>query len=140
MGKVITVEPTLKSQVQSHASFGFSCQVKLSDNEKMLISIDTREYDHATRNYVSKTEKVQLEELHYHTWNEVVTLSSVVARGFRKDGALRFRTCYVSSNNMPSVLLQIPAHYHDYAKEAFKKKMAELEQNLQKTIKNGIQL
>lgn len=140
MAKVITVEPTTKAKVQSNASFGFSCHVVLSDNEKILVDITDTSFDTATSNWVSTPCKAQLEELHYHSWGEAVTLNSVVVRKFRKDGALRFRTNYVGSRDTDTVLKQIPKHYHDYAKEAFKKDMAELERNLQKTIKNGIQL
>jgi len=140
MGKVIEIEPTLKATVNSNASFGFSCHVKLSDSEKILVDITTSSYDDTQRKYIDHNEKAQLEELHYHTWGGAVTLSSMVVRGFRKDGALRFRTTYVSQRDTAKVLKQIPAHYHNYAKEAFKKDMAKLQTELTKTINKGIQL
>jgi hypothetical protein len=140
MGKVIQLEPTTKATVNSNASFGFSCSVKLSDSEKILVDITTRSYDYAQNSWVENNEKAQLEELHYHTWGGAVTLSSMVVRGFRKDGALRFRTTYVSQKDTTNVLKHIPAHYHDYAKEAFKKDMAKLQTELTKTINKGVQL
>lgn len=136
----IELAPTTKANVSANASFGFSCYVKLSDTEKILVDVTTPTYDNSTLKYVDKQEKVQLEELHYHNEHGSVILSSMVVRGFRKDGALRFRSNYLAHKNTPSVIKQIPPHYHDYAKEAFKKEMLRLKTELELTIRAGVKI
>lgn len=136
----VELAPTTKATVSANASYGFSCYVKLSDTEKILVDVVTQEYDYTSNQYVDKQEKMQLEELHYNTWDKTVTLNSIVVRGFRKDGALRFRSSYVSQRNTASVIKQIPKHYHDYAKEAFKTEMLKLKTELELTIRAGVKI
>lgn len=132
--------PTTEAKVQSYATFSFGCDVKLSDTEKIIIDVPVTTWDTTTNKYATVTEKVQLEELHYNNRDEVVSLTTIVYRRFRKDGALRFRTNYLSMALIPQVIAQIPDHYHDYARKEFAKEMKELQDQINKTANNGVKI
>ena len=140
----ITLEPTKKALVKVNAGYGFSCYTQLSDTEKILIEITDQVYDYQLNKWVNPPEKVkyQLEELHYHLGygddNHEVLFHNAIIRGFRKDGALRYRTKYLPQSAHAEALTQIPDHYHDYARQAFEVEMAKLQKNLAITITKGV--
>ena len=139
-----TIAPTTEATVNAQSSFGFSCYVQLAETERIFIEMGQMVYDQNLRKYVlsADKEKYQLEELQYHLGYgdeaNTATFHNAVVRGFRKDGALRYRTTYIPHHAIQEVLKQIPDQYHDYARQAFDEKMAELQKKLDTTIKNGV--
>jgi hypothetical protein len=143
-----TLAPTTKAKVNAQSSFGFSCYVELAETERIIIEVAQQVYDSKVNNWViSPTkEKYQLERLDYranHDYNwgdKEAQFDGGIIRGFRKDGALRYRETYIPRHQFAEVLAQIPDHYHDYAREQFTIKMQELQEQVEITIKNGLQL
>lgn len=143
----ITIAPTTQAKVNTNATHGFSCYTYLADTEKIIIEVSEQVYDPQQKQYVLSTDKTkyQLEELHYHLGyrgnndnDKEVSFSTAVVRGFRKDGALRYRTSYLPHHAHAEALAQIPDHYHDYARQAFQVEMAELQKKLAITISKGV--
>lgn len=143
-----TLAPTTKAKVNAQSSFGFSCYVELAETERIIIEVAQQVYDHKVNNWViSPTkEKYQLERLDYRVNRDFdsddkeAQFDGGIIRGFRKDGALRYRETYIPRHQFAEVLAQIPDHYHDYAKEQFNIQMAKLQKQLETTIKNGLQI
>lgn len=142
-----TLAPTTKAEVNAQSSFGFSCYVELAETERIIIEVAQQVYDHKVNNWVlAPKEKFQLERLDYRLHRDYDTdeqeaqFDGGIIRGFRKDGALKYRETYIPRHQFAEVLAQIPDHYHDYAKEQFNIKMAKLQEQLTATIKNGLQI
>lgn len=142
-----TLAPTTKAKVNAQSSFGFSCYVELAETERIIIEVAQQVYDHKVNNWVlAPKEKFQLERLDYRVNRDFdsddreAQFDGGIIRGFRKDGALRYRETYIPRHQFAEVLAQIPDHYHDYAKEQFNIKMAKLQEQLTATIKNGLQI
>lgn len=143
-----TLAPTTQAKVNAQSSFGFSCYVELAETERIIIEVAQQVYDSKVNNWViSPTkEKYQLERLDYRvnrdfdTDDKEAQFDGGIIRGFRKDGALRYRETYIPRHQFAEVLAQIPDHYHDYAKEQFNIQMAKLQEQLTATIKNGLQI
>jgi uncharacterized Fe-S cluster-containing radical SAM superfamily protein len=140
----ITLEPTKQAIVNARGSYGFNCNTQLADTERILIEITDQVYDHQLNQWVNSPEKVkyQLEELQYRIGygdnNNEVVFNNAIIRGFRKDGALRYRASYLPHNAHAEALAQIPDHYHDYARKAFQDEMAKLQNELAITISKGV--
>lgn len=143
-----TIAPTTEAQVSAQSSFGFSCYVTLADTERIIIELSQQVWDSQKGRYVTLPEKLkfQLERLNYCTVRDfdsdevVAEFDGGLIRGFRKDGALKFRETYIPRHQYKDVLAQIPDHYHDYAKEQFNIKMAELIKKVETTTKNGLKI
>lgn len=143
-----TIAPTTEAEVNSSASFGFSCYVTLADTERIIVELSEQVWDSSLGRYVMSADKkkFQLERLHYRTGRDfdsdehIAEFDGGIIRGFRKDGALKFRESYIPRHQYKDVLAQIPDHYHEYARVAFDVEMAELKQQVETTIKNGLKI
>ena len=117
-----------KTTTDSHTMFGLSVTVELSDLDKIVIDVPVKEWQNG--NYVSTgTEKYLLEKLYYRTNDEEFILDHIGGRGFRRDKKLRVRDSW-SYDITQEVIDQIPASYHEYAKEQFEVELAEVEKEL----------
>ena len=137
-----TLAPTTKAKVNSNAYFSFTCYVDLAETERIIVELTEKKYDYNLNTYVNSGEKVkyQLEQLTYTEENNQVRFYGGTIRGFRKDGALKFRANYVPTYCVKEVLAQIPDHYHDYARQAFDKEMEKLVKRVTTTQQNGVKL
>ena len=135
-----TIAPTTETKVSGNTYFSFTCYVDLADTEKILIELSDMEYDQSKGNWVlsSTKQKYQLEQLCYTNEGNEVKFYGATIRGFRKDGALKFRSTYLPSYNKQEAIQQIPMHYHDYAIKKFNDEMNELLNDVTTTIKNGV--
>ena len=142
-----TIKPTDTATIGGGASFGFSCYTTLAETERIIIEISRVEYNYGLNSYqpTGDKEKYQLERLDYsmdyNDKNQVVFNGGII-RGFRKDGALRYRPTYIPHNSRTykEVLAQIPDHYHDYARNHFAKEMQEILDKVKETQQNGVKL
>lgn len=137
---------TLKIQettkVNTSGNLSFYCYVTLKDSEQIIIDIQEKEWSGGTYQLTGVTKKARLEQICYQSGCEDtpnVYLYSLEVRGFRKDKGLRYRTDRVYSPDQ-SVIDQIPAEYHNYARVAFVNKVAELQQQLTTMTNGGIQI
>jgi hypothetical protein len=138
MSQVIALDTETKIQQSSNISF--YCYVTLSEAEQIIVEKEL---------YGTNTiEKYRLETLIYAGYgdksatNEGVYLDRIIVRGFRKDGALRYRdtTFYCNSPAMNKVLSQIPDSYHDHARKAFAEHAIKLQQQLTDLINTGVKI
>lgn len=135
MAKLTTQEET---KVNASNSLSFYCYVTLKDSEQILIDIEERNWTNGSYQGTGVFKKVRLEELSYNSTN-TVSLYSLEVRGFRKDKGLRYRTEMVYNLDQKTID-QIPDEYHNYAREAFAKKMIELQEELTTMTNGGIQI
>ena len=140
-----TLEPTKEAQVNTFADFTFSCEVTLAETQRIIITLNISEtlWDSGLGQYVTTIEpkKFQLEKLSYYVnGNNQCSFRGGTLRGFRKDGALKYRESYIPTSNISEALQQIPTHYHDYAIKEFNEKMLELSKDISLTIQNGVKL
>ena len=143
-----TIAPTTEAEVNSSTSFGFSCYITLADTERIIVELSEQVWDSSRGRYVLSADKkkFQLERLHYRTGRDfdndeqVAEFDGGIIRGFRKDGALKFRESYIPRHQYKDVLAQIPDHYHEYARVAFDVEMEQLRQRVATTIKNGLKI
>lgn len=144
----IAVAPTTEAKVNAQSNFVFSCYVELAEAEQILIEVAEMVYDHNVNNWVSAPikAKYRLERLDYRACRDydgddsLAKFDGGIIRGFRKDGALRYRETYIPRQQFADVLAQIPDHYHDYAREQFAIHMARLQDQINDTTKNGLQI
>lgn len=139
-----------QTKANTHSGISFSCDVKLSDSQQIIIDVPEVEWDYTINKY-KKTgviKKYRLEEIQYGIkWGddnrEQVILDGIKVRGFRKDGGLRFRDetlYYLTDELLKEVMAQIPDDYHNYAREEFAKTMADLQQLLTAITNNGVKI
>jgi hypothetical protein len=116
--------------------------VTLKDSEQIIIDIPEKEWTGGTYKSTGVIKKVRLEQICYQSGygdNPQVYLYSIEFRGFRKDKGLRYRTERLHSPDQ-EVIDQIPDEYHTYARVAFVKKVAELQEELTTMTNGGIQI
>ena len=138
---------TKTAKVEVSSSVYFNCYITLSELEQKTIEIEDFEYVYSngtsTLNPTGVKRKVRLEKLIYgkDNWNNdsQVKLESIVVRGYRKDGAIRFRDEHLRYITK-EVLEQIPDSYHDYARQAFDKHSKELQAHITEMINNGLEI
>jgi hypothetical protein len=144
----VIVNQLPQTKVNCYYGVNFSCDVKLSDTEQIIIEVPDTEYNYTLGGYrkTGSTTKYRLEKISYdtpHTHSNQIVLRHLTVRGFRKDGGLRFRETtlwHLTEEMLKEVIAQIPDKYHDYAREEFAIKMAELQERLTELTNNGVKI
>ena len=137
-----TLEIQHETKVHATSSLSFYCYVTLKDSEQIIIDIPEKEWTGGSYKLTGEIKKVRLEQICYQSGygdNPQVYLFSIQVRGFRKDKGLRYREHSVHNPDQ-EVIDQIPAEYHTYARVAFVKKVAELQEQLTTMTNGGIQI
>jgi hypothetical protein len=143
------IAPSTKTGVSTSSNIFFCCYVTLSEAEQIIIEKEVSDFVWAGGSAVTKStgviEKYRLEQLIYQgdsDYNEGVALKSIVVRGFRKDGALKFRetTFYCGSPALDKVISQIPDSYHDHARKAFAEHAIKLQNELTELSNTGVKI
>ena len=146
MSVIVNERPQTK--VNAYYGVNFSCLIKLSDTEQIIVDVPEMTYDYNASKYVKTggIKKYRLEELSYgigYGEEHQVKLEHIRVRGFRKDGGLRYRQetlWHLTDEALKEVIAQIPDEYHNYAREEFAYKMVELQENLTKLTNNGVKI
>jgi hypothetical protein len=136
-----TLQVKEDTKVNANGNLSFYCYVTLKDSEQILLDVEEREWTNGSYKGTGVFKKVRLEELCYQSGgkDDIVSIYSLEVRGFRKDKGLRYRTERVYHLDQKTIE-QIPDHYHNYAREAFAKKVIELQQQLTTMTNEGIKI
>ena len=149
----VTIAPTTKTTVNTTSNISFYCYVRLSETEQIIVEKEIVNGNWVNGFFVSQPtgvmEKFRLEQLIYVGYGEGgnanqkgVYLERIVLRGFRKDGAIKYRdiTFFCNSPALDKVLPQIPDQYHDYARKAFAEQSIKLQKELSTLINEGVKI
>mgnify|MGYP006277385327 FL=1 len=146
----------LEVKDEFNSSLGLSYKCSFLPTEEIILY--THEYETVwnysaggTHTFIKKEPiKFILKELcysynhynHYDDYGDSFHLDRIVVLGFRKDNKVKAKTEWLNTRTpqFDEVVSQIPDNYHDRARKAFQELTQQLQEELNRVIKNGVKV